>query len=85
MTAISVKITVRGNKEFSFIIENNFTLEYLAKIFFFIIMCLPGCSHLFPIDGYIKLSSHADRFEVKEGPKGCPLLFWQNLEFLLRK
>ena len=35
-------------------------------------MCRPGCSHLFPIYSYIKLSSHDHRSEVEEG---CPMLF----------
>jgi hypothetical protein len=42
-------------------------------------MCGPGYSHLFPIYGYIRLSSHDDRTVVEEGPKGCPILFCQNL------
>ena len=40
MAANFVKITVRGNEEYSFIFENNFTLIELGRIFLFIIMYL---------------------------------------------
>ena len=40
MAANFVKITVRGNEEYSFIFENNFTLNELGRILLFIIMCL---------------------------------------------
>ena len=35
-----VKITARGNEQYSLIIENNFTLDELDKIFLFIIIYL---------------------------------------------
>jgi hypothetical protein len=40
MAANFVKTTVRGNEEYSFIFENNFTLNELGRIFLFIIMYL---------------------------------------------
>jgi hypothetical protein len=40
MAANFIKITVRGNEEYSFIFENNFTLIELGRIFLVIIMYL---------------------------------------------
>ena len=77
MAANFVKITVRGNEEYSFIFEKHFTLDELGKIYLFIIMypvlvvtAIPSL----PTYGYIKLSSYADRSEVEEG---CSIIFFQ--------
>jgi len=80
MAANFVKITVRGNEEYSFIFEKYFTLDELGKIYLFIIMypvLVVTTISSIPIYGYIKLASHADRFEVDEGPKGCSIIFCQ--------
>ena len=49
MAANCVKLTVRGDYGYSFIIENNFILDELAKIFLFIIM--------YPVLVVVKISS----------------------------
>ena len=59
------------------VIENNYTLDELGKILLYIIMHPVQAVANIPY-GY-KLSSDAERSEVKEEPKGCPILFCQNL------
>ena len=78
-------------KNILFIIENDCTLCELRTILLYNYLLRPSYCQDFISPKlwltyiYLKLSSHADKSEVEEGSKGCPILFCQHLWFLLHK